>query len=687
MSGPKNNSENKNKNKMVVETFDYDNSKQLDPLSQIFAALRKNQDLRAIKLSFSDSPTHSHDLGYIYKKKDSLIPNLLLKRVRDTEELIGGIIIPLKANQISLFGRPRPNRFDIGFTINIKPEVYAKYDHKEIDKIKLDIIPALREIIINCGRTSGLKDRDKITFSQYLKQIVEDMYTFGWWATEIRYDYSGNFHSFRAVDAGTIYYAMPSKEDSAEAENIRRKARDVLAKLDGHKIPVEEFSDGEYTWVQVIDEQPYQVFNDDQLVVWSLNPSTDIMRNGYPVTFIERIISAVTAHINLVTHNKMFFVNGRASKSMMVIRSDNIVEEDINAIRQQMSNHINTPGAAWRMPVFSVSSKEDIQVLPLDPGGRDMEFQYMADLNKRMILAAFQVSPDEIAALSYLSRGTNAQALAESNNEWKLLKSQESGLRPVLNAIEDFINERLLPKINPEWAKYVSVYFQGLDADSPEKEAALLNQASDVYFTYNDIMSRVEKESVPIGGDFPLNPKFLSVLERYYTMGEILEAFGGEKYKGASKDPKFSFYIGNPAWFQHQNFLLQQQQLQQQQLQIQQAQQAQQAQQGQPQKEGQESEQGMEKKDKRPSQGLDSLVSQLEHLLSEDPKALEEYKEELDSLTKSEKDLPPTRKRLLAHFKKAKKSIMKDFEKTNQQMVDRILGILAGKVSKDDHGH
>jgi len=650
-----------------------------DPLAQIFTELKKNQDLQAIKLSFSEDPIRTADYSSIYKKRASMIPNLLLKRVRDTEEMVGGVILPLKASQVSLFGRPRPNRFDIGFTINIKPDIYEQFDDDKIEAIKKDIVPKLREIILNCGKNTGLKDRDKSTFSQFLKQIVEDVYVFGWWATEVRKDPLGSFHSFRAVDSGTIYFAMPTKDKSKEAENIRRKAKEILSRLEGHKIPIEKFSQGEYTWVQAIEEQPFQVFTDDQLIVWSLSPSTDIMRCGYPTTVIERIINSITTHINLTTHNKMFFLNGRASRNMMIFKSDNLDDTDIIAIRQQMANHINTPNAAWRMPVFGISQKDEIDIKPLDGTGRDMEFQYLADLNKRMILAAFQTSPDEIAALGYLSRGTNSQSLSESNNEWKLLKSQESGLRPLLNSIEDFLNERLLPKINPDWAKLVSINLQGLDADSPEKEATLLSQSSSLYFTFNDVLDKVEKDRVGVGGDFPMNAAYLQIIEKYFTMGEILETFEPERYKGARKNPDLGFYINNPAWFQFQQMKMQQQQMQMQQTQMQQNPQGAPPQPGQPQ--GPQG-QSVQPQDAQPQDGqaqqpqdLDSSVDQLAQMIGD------------TGLTKSEDNLPVNRKELLKRHKAAKKKLMDEFSRDTKSMLDEIVATLDGKKPDDGHGH
>lgn len=659
-------------------------------LAATIEQLKKNLGSKVVKLAIEEDPDRSHSHAYIYKQRTNLVHPTILKKIRDTEELIGGIIIPLRANQVSLFGKPRPNRFDVGFTINLLPHVYAKYSSQEIEKIKLDVIPKLRDLLLHCGRETGLLARDQLTFSQFLRIIVEDVLTFGWFAVEVRRDSFGNFHSFRPVDAGTIYYAVLNQGSvrNKEYDSIRARAREVLKRLENHNIPIEPFVEGKYTWVQVINEQPYQVFTDDELLVWSLNPSSDILRMGYPVSPLERILDSITMHINLTTHNKLFFLHGRAARSVVVFKSDTLDDTDINLIQQQMSNHINSANASWRLPVLGITPKDDLTVVPLDGGGRDMEFSYLADLNKRMVMAAFHVSPDEIASLSYLSRGTNSQALAESNNEWKLLKSQQSGLRPLLNAITDFINLKLLPCINPEWANLVQVNFEGLDADTPEKEATLISQATMLYYTFNDILDKVEKQRVPIGGDFPLNAAYLQILERYFTMGEILEAFQPDRYKGASQDPKYQFYINNPSWFQFQQLKLQQQQMQQMSAVSQQANAISSAE-GQPSRIDQEvasvddnsqAENAAQDTNEPLRQSNDEFTNELDSAVAQMQMAL-------DSLSKAEKVLPANRKKLLLLHKKAKQKILKDFERQSKALADEILNVLKTGKPPHDHGH
>jgi hypothetical protein len=636
------------------------NTNSADPIAQILSELKKSSDekiKKSLRLSYDVDP----QLGYsnyegLYKQKTSLIPNIMLKRIRDTEELIGGVILPVRARQIASFARPRANRFDVGFTVNIKPQILEGLSDEKIKELKETEVPKIKELMLNCGSNEGLKDKEKRTLSQYFSEIIEDALTFGWFATEIiKTESSEEFQYFRAVDAGTIYFAAP-KADAAQS--IREQAIVELQRIrdgiDGQgKIEVdpERFIEDDYTWVQVIQERPRQFFTDDELLVWTLSPSTDILRSGYPVTIFDRIINAITTHINITTHNKMYFINGRASRNILVFKSENLDKEDVEMIRAQMNAHINSSNAAWRMPVFGIGTKDEVDTVALDAAGRDMEFQYLSDLTKRMIFAAFQMSPDEVAALSYLSRGTNSQSMAEANNEWKLIAARDIGLRPLLLSVEDFINERLLPKINPEWAKLFYIDLEGLDADTPEKEATRLEQDSAIYMNMNDIMDRVEKQKVPLAGEFPMNAAWLAILEKYYTKGQILESFGGEQYKGygdKTQHPEFDYYLGDEMYLEVKQML------------------------NPPPQPGQPGQPGGGAPQQ--PQDLDSVVAQLQELLNKS-----------EGLTKAEKSLPKNRRELLKLHKQIKDKVTESWQAQSQDMLNQIMNALGDK--DDGHGH
>lgn len=643
-----------------------------DTIASILDVLKKSRDIEsAQQLSFDVDPNKQDGaLSSIFRRRQNLIPVDILKRLRDTEELIGGVILPVRARQMLMFSRPRANRFDVGFAVNIKPEAIGALADEQVEQLKKEAIPALREMLVNCGRIDGLKDTERQGLGQFLMSTIEDALLGGSFAAEIRKDGKGDFHSWRSVDALTIHQVQKQRGESAEALNIRKEARALLQKIKGENnllVDVDRFSRDEYSWVQVIDGIPRQVFTDDELVVMNMNPSTDINRNGYPVSPVERVLSAVTTHINLTSHNKMYFVNGRAARNVMIFKSNDLSKQDIDNIKLQMQAHINSVNSAWRVPVFGMGVDDALEIQPLDGGNRDMEFQYLADLNKRMIFAAYQMSPDEVAALSYLSRGTNSQSLSESNNEWKLMAARDIGLRPLLMLYEDFFNERLLPKINPEWSKYLRIDLEGLDADSPEKEATRLQQDQALYLSMNDIMERVEKDAVPLAGQFPMNPAYLQVLEKYYTKGQILKAFGGEQFKAADQDPELSYCMGDQTSIQV--FIMKkqaemQQATMQQQAALQQQQGAQQPEQGAQQQEQQPEQEENESSD------LDSAIAQLG-----------------ESLNKSESKLPVTRKELLKKHKLAKAKILKELDEQSKDMINSIEEALTGKDPHEGHDH
>jgi hypothetical protein len=634
------------KDKRFTSTFDKSAGTADDSVvGLLLGELRKSHDREAINLAFPEDPSLTTRYNGLYKNRGNAIPMDMLKRVRDSEEMIGGIVIPARARQGSLFGWARANRFDIGFTINPKPYIYSIKSKDEIDKLKEKEIPKIRETILNCGSTENVKDKDRLTFAEFMYQIIEDGLTFGWYACEMMKDSHEKFHSFRPRDAGTIYiYDVPFDKEDAEAKRIRAEAKRLLSDIKGETVDIDTKIDQDnIAWVQVIDGIPRQVFSDDELLVHSLYPSTDIKRNGYPVSPIERILNAVVTHLNITTHNKMYFLNGRAARNILVFQSENLDIEDIKGIRAQMQAHINSANASWRMPVFGLGANDKVDVVPIDGQGRDMEFQYLADLTKRVIFAAYQMSPDEVAAMSYLSRGTSSQALSEGNNEYKLEAARDLGLRPLLRSLEAFFNERILPVINKGWSETFFVSFEGIDADTPEHEATRIQQDSAIYLTMNDIMDKVEKKHVPLGGDIPLNTAYLAVIERYFTKGEILAKFGGKIFADAGdaeKHPEWDYYMGDQMG---QIYL---------QIKQQQAQQKQQQEQPQP-------SQGQSKGE------VPDLIDQLGKLLS-----------------KTEQDLPATRKTLMIKHKEIKDNITKAWEQESDEMFKKIM-----KEIENEHKH
>jgi hypothetical protein len=518
------------------------------------------------RLAFETDPGKTNVYHSIYRYKLWLLPNEILKRLSIQDDLVAAISIA-RSNQISSFGRPQPSRFDTGYKIEPVPGILD--DMGDDDKKKLQAkIADVEKRLLTCGKRGGYDSYDlmkDLNFSQALFELARSAVIFGQIAVELVHDRAGNFHSFRPMDAGTMYRAAPMRES---AEAVRADAMIALTRLrtEGTAlINPDRFLNDDYTWVQVINGYPRQVFTDREVAVHNFYPTTDVELDGYPLTPLDTVIAAVTMHINITNHNKLYFQSGRAARGILVVKSDAVDTAMIKEIRQHFQASINSVSNSWRTPLFGVGSEDEVTWLSIDATGRDMEFQFLSETNARVILSAFQMSPEELPGYSHLSRGSNTQALSESSNEYRLEAHRDTGIRPLLAQFQNFFNQKILPLMDKEVAEKCAIKFIGLDVDTAEKEAVRLQQDLAIHMTIDEVLERVQKKPLgpEKGGSILLNPQYHQfVLDKYLTVGQIMEFFFG--ITGASKDPNFA-YIRDQFWFTQQQMIQQQQAMAQQQ--------------------------------------------------------------------------------------------------------------------------
>lgn len=533
----------------------------LNILSAIVGELKKFESVEKdgegkIKLAFDVDPVqyNTTDMGgsSIYRYKINLLPDEMLKRIGGPggDDLINAIL-QARSNHMGLFGRPRESRFDIGFDLVPKDKSKLPKD-KEGMKTLMDRVEKVKELIWTCGgKVRG--EPESPTFSQLLKMITRDGLLYGRFALSlINEDGSPNSRliAFRAADAGTIYKTIKYK---IQDNTARIQALTYLKKiysLTGREFNEKSYIQGDYIYAQSINGQVRQVFTENEMLVHNLYPVTNVEFQGYPLTPIDQAVHAITTHINITQHNKLYFQYGRAARGMVVVRGPGVSEPLLQTIRNLFSQNINSVKNSHRIPVFGLAGEKDtIEWKPVEMTQKDMEFQYLSDNNARVILSAYQLSPDELPGYGHLSRGSNSQALSESNAEYKLTAARDVGLRPLINDVQDFLNRNLLPRIDKEVSSLFALTFAGLDAETAEKENVRLQNDMNVWMGMNDVLDAVEKDRLPkeMGGDFILNPIFQQAAEKYLTFGQILEFFFNKK--DASKDPRFDFYQ-NPLWFQ-----------------------------------------------------------------------------------------------------------------------------------------
>lgn len=479
---------------------------------------------RPARLGIVQSPNYSNYSG-VYKLKNTAIPNSMIKTLRVKNFLIADIL-RTRSNVMSMMGRLRKNRLDIGLELLIKPE-FKNYINSEQMPFIQERIQTATAMLINCGKTEGLCRKERLNLSTFFYTQTQNGLSFARHGTEIIYDDNNKFHRFRPIDIGTIYEPMV-QQDKGTFINIRKQSSGLLERQTGDKVQpqaIERLNVNEVKWVQVDETmRPREVFTDSELIVSDLFPSSDLEHNGYPISPIETVLTSITTHMSIELYNKLYFQNGRAAKGMMVIHADDLTQQELEDIKHNYNSSINDVSNSFRLPFLGLDSTDKIQFIEMSSTKRDGEFEFLFDQTTRNILSAFNMSPDELPGFNHLSRGTNSQTLSESNNEFKLTAARDSGLRPLVLHFEDFLNIHILPLIDPELSALCIVRLSGLDAPSKQQETNNLQQAMPIHYNYDSVLEEVEKPVVGnrLGGSIPFNPLYQSIMDKYFLQNELL---------------------------------------------------------------------------------------------------------------------------------------------------------------------
>ncbi len=691
------------KSKAVYIGMDDAAGGEVDEFKSFEKAIKQLLDRSAgiARLAFERDPNAAEQHSGLYRPKTRLVPDQYLKRIMIQDDLVA-TIVHTRSSHLASFGRPRQDRFGVGYILEPKTGVTDQLEGDGRKKLDKRIEAAVKKLWL-CGATPEDLEHlpegptKMMTLAQAFTQLGRNAVGLGRVAIERIYTGEGDqrqFRLFRPVDASTIYYAVPKQ---AQAETLRREAIRYIERANEKlksrgmepALDLKKWTQDEYAYIQVIDGQPRQAFTADELVVHNFYPVLDVELGGYPVTPLDTVISAVTTHLSITAHNRLYFQSGRAARGMLVIKAESVNDAMINRLRSQFNAVINGSHNSWRMPVFGLNDKEaDIAWTPLDStGSRDMEFTYLADMNARSILSAFQMSPDELPGYAYLSRGTAAKSLAESDNEYVLEASRDVGMRPLVGQFEDIINAHLLPLIDPGIEDLVTFKMMGLEAETPEEESVRIQQDMVLHYNYDQLLTKVEKKPVgrAWGGELPLNPAYQKILYENFTAGEILEYFCDRK--GASQEKTLQ-YRRDPFWFQWQAQLLQEAQLQAQQ----QMQAAQQANTGQVQAPGQEESSPAGTEEGQPGEGQPGegqngggeqgagdprtekqKTDQTAASQQRSDKLAQSLGEASDELGKSLKHLSPTQRRIIDAHRKTVDTAARGFRTDSVRAVDEIL--------------
>jgi len=485
------------------------------------------------RLALSFDPNLSENVQGVKTKTKGLLPDTLIKEISTTNHLIASILRGW-SNAASMWGQFQKNRFDVGIRVDIKEDFEKEMTPEQIEKVQ-DRIERFKTLLINSGYTENLPEVKKMGLAAFLYTQTHNALRFGRIGTEIvrsqegeenDEETTGRYNRHRPVDIGTIYRTF--RTNKGEAESLRRQIVQKLNLEGDEKITVDDLPEIDptevYPWVQMVNGFKENLFSDKELLVYTFYPSTDVEHNGYPVTPIDTAITAITTHLSIEAYTKLFFLNGRGSKGILIVQSDEVEQSVLEDFKHQFNATINNVNNSFRTPIFGINKEDTISWQPIDAPSKDGEFQFLYDQVSRNILSSFGMSPDELPGYGHLSKSTNSQALSESNNEYKLTAARDMGLRPLIRKMQAFFNEQLFPAIDPELSQLCVIEFAGLDAETRMQENERLGAEQAIHMTYDDTMKAVEKEQLGayLGGKVPLNQAIQSIQDKYLSVGNAI---------------------------------------------------------------------------------------------------------------------------------------------------------------------
>jgi hypothetical protein len=208
-------------------------------------------------------------------------------------------------------------------------------------------------------------------------------------------------------------------------------------------------------------------------------------------------------------YNAANFTNGVHAAAALIIKSgmnrDQFQHMD-KQLRQMMSGAQN----AHRLAVIQMDPSKDeaAQLLPFSSSNKDMEFSMWISWLLKIVCAAYQMDPAEINYI-YGNEGQRS-ALGNQDPSDRVASSRERGLKPLLKALERWLNQSIIWKLDPDFR----VEFFGLSDRAPLVEAELKIKSL-AHRSINEV--RAQDDDPPIDHwscNIPANPLVFAAIEK-----------------------------------------------------------------------------------------------------------------------------------------------------------------------------
>lgn len=472
--------------------------------------------------------SYPEDEQYGYKERPGMVGPMVLKSMGRKDSVVRSIISTRMA-QVKPFLKPQKDRYSPGWIIDpvipadlsqedktalgdpaLEGEAYEnmKFEmEQKLTKIKAKQDKEMEEIaefVTHSGQPPEETDttHKRWDLDKVVTAIVEDRMIYNYMAIELVPTKDGSkLHHYYPMSAGTIKYV--SERSAKMYEKLLAEEKSNRARTNKRFDPSKPLK-----YVQVVRGKIVAAFTEDELIFEPATPTVDPEDNGYSPGELEYLIHIVTAHLYAEAHNRNFFTQGIGTKGILHIKGDNINRAQLEAFKRQWFNQVVNTRNAFRPPIIGMA--DDVKWVPLAQTNKEMEFESWMNYLIKICCAIYQIDPAEIN----FDISKNATAtIGDQNNEEKLKNSRDKGLRPLLDMIENVINNHIIRYWNPDYAKKYKFKFVGFQAESKQQEIDRLQKEVQVYKTLNE--ARIEMGKPPIEhGDIVLNATYTQYLSQ-----------------------------------------------------------------------------------------------------------------------------------------------------------------------------
>jgi hypothetical protein len=377
-------------------------------------------------------------------------------------------IIQTRINQIAEFAVPAYDGDQIGFTIRLRDQNAIPSEED------LQTIQDIYDFMLSCGDN---RIDFESNFEGFLRMLVRDSLTYDQACFEVIRNRGGNVAGFINLDSSTI----------------RRSKMTVTEKANGRRDP-----DGTH-YVQVVKDKTKAEFGAKDLCFGIRRPRSDLKYKGYGFPELEEIIPIMTNLLNAEAFNAANFTNGISVSGIVAVKTK-MNPQLFRAFRREFYSMLSGSHNAKKTPLIQLDpdGNEDLKALNLSSTNREMEFQEWINYNIRQCCALFQIDPAEVG-FSFGDVGTKS-TLNQRGPAEKVLLSKEKGLRPLLRAIESWLNKFVIRELDPRF----ELVFSGMDITPADKQLEMDIKKVGAFMTVNEMRASMDLPPLP-NGDVILN--------------------------------------------------------------------------------------------------------------------------------------------------------------------------------------